>query len=103
MLLKDGKIIGKWSHNNLPAINEESPMADKAGIADNVKKSNSRKALSVILWFIIPLILLTLADRLWTWSKWVKRIALIKERKQQNKNNNDNEKKDCSRQLENES
>ena len=103
MLLKDGKIIGKWSHNNLPAINEESPTADKAGIADNVKKSNSRKALSVILWFIIPLILLTLADRLWAWSKWVKRIARIKERKQQNKNNNDNEKKDCSRQLENES
>ena len=103
MLLKDGKIIGKWSHNNLPAINEESPTADKAGIADNVKKSNSRKALSVILWFIIPLILLTLADRLWAWSKWVKRIAQIKERKQQKKNNNDNEKKDCSRQLENES
>ena len=78
-------------------------MADKAGIADNVKKSNSRKALSVILWFIIPLILLTLADRLWAWSKWVKRMAQIKERKQQNKNNNDKEKKDCSRQLENES
>ena len=27
----------------------------------------------VVLWFVLPLFLLTLADRLWTWTKWIKK------------------------------
>ncbi len=73
MLLKDGKIIRKWSNNSLP---EEAILADRLEnleIGKMPQNSIPRKVMTFILWYVLPLLLLTIADRLWAWSNWVKK------------------------------
>ncbi len=83
LLLHDGKIVEKWSNNNLPesaefpylcSVEEKSPL------------------LRLFLWFVIPLLLVVLADSVWIGSKYYKRHILKKSLK-----TNDNEKENCSR------
>ena len=35
--------------------------------------SVSKKIMWIILWYVLPLLLLTITDRLWAWSQWVKK------------------------------
>lgn len=72
LLLKDGTIIRKWSHNRLPKADAlTSPLA-KAEIGQVPQDSVPGRILTIVLWFVLPLFLLTLADRLWAWSRWFK-------------------------------
>lgn len=74
VLLKDGTVIRKWSSNNLPHIKgatakpleqlEEGRMPQ-----DTVTKKISR----LLLWFVLPLALLSIADRTWMWTRWLRR------------------------------
>ena len=72
LLLKDGTIINKWSHNNLPNEAKLSRPISQSSLGKMPKDSVPAKILEIVLWFILPLTLLTLADRLWAWSKWVR-------------------------------
>ena len=81
LLLKDGTIINKWSHNNLPNEAKLSRPISQSSLGKMPKDSVPAKILEIILWFILPLTLLTLADRLWAWSKWVR----LKEQKDKQK------------------
>jgi len=81
LLLKDGTIINKWSHNNLPNEAKLSRPISQSSLGKMPKDSVPAKILEIVLWFILPLTLLTLADRLWAWSKWVR----IKEQKDKQK------------------
>ena len=81
LLLKDGTIINKWSHNNLPNEAKLSRPISQSSLGKMPKDSVPAKILEIVLWFILPLTLLTLADRLWAWSKWVR----LKERKDKQK------------------
>lgn len=79
ILLKNGTVIGKWSHNSLNDV--VSQMMDSNGNIVDLDKTLGKpskdnvpqKILRIILWFVLPLFLLTLADRIWAWSKWVKK------------------------------
>ena len=75
LLLKDGVIIRKWSHNSLPVIDETQ--ADKAleqqSFGHLGEDSIPQKILLILLWYVLPLVVLTIADRLWAWSRWVKK------------------------------
>lgn len=73
LLLKDGTIIRKWSHNNLPQSEELRGPIAKLPIGQMPQDSVARTITQVLLWFFLPLILLTLADRLWAWSRVVRR------------------------------
>ena len=73
ILLKDGVIIRKWSHNNLPDEYEMTDRLEKLKIGKMPKETMAQKVLIIVLWYILPLLLLTIADRLWAWSKWLKR------------------------------
>ena len=77
LLLKDGTIINKWSHNQLPNGAKLSLPITQSALGKMPQDSVPGKILEIILWFILPLPLLTLADRLWAWSKWVR----LKEKK----------------------
>ena len=77
LLLKDGTIINKWSHNQLPNGTKLSLPITQSALGKMPQDSVPGKILEIILWFILPLTLLTLADRLWAWSKWVR----LKEKK----------------------
>ena len=104
LLLKNGTIIRKWSHNNLPVIDEpeEEVPLEKLAMGQMPEDSTPKKILVILLWYVLPLALLVIADRLWAWSGWVKKKEqsnivyqyLTKRRK--------NEKENCSRQLEDE-
>ena len=81
LLLKDGTIINKWSHNNLPNEAKLSRPISQSSLGKMPKDNVPAKILEIVLWFILPLTLLTLADRLWAWSKWVR----LKEQKDKQK------------------
>lgn len=72
MLLKDGTIIGKWSHNALPQTDDLTAPLQQLAIGKAQNDSTTERLLIVLLTFFMPLSALTLADRLWAWSKWIR-------------------------------
>ncbi len=109
LLLRGGTIIRKWSNNKLPDIENETagePLY-QTEIGQMPSDSVPEKITKLLLWFVLPLTLLVFADRTWMWTKWVRRKRkIILERNKfifnPNKNKKDNEKENCSRQLEDE-
>ena len=81
LLLKDATIIGKWSHNQLPDPDELTASPDNLPIGQQPDDGVTGKLIKVLLTFLLPLTLLTIADRLWAWSKWVRN----KEKKESDK------------------
>ena len=72
MLLKDGTIIGKWSHNALPQTDDLTAPLQQLTIGKAQNDSTTKRLIIVLLTFFLPLSALTLADRLWAWSKWIR-------------------------------
>lgn len=72
MLVKDGVVIRKWSHNMLPHTETLDRPLDKLEIGQADQTSTMTKIMRIMLWFVFPLALLTLADRTWAWTKWIK-------------------------------
>ena len=72
VLLKNGVVIGKWSHNSLPMLDTTNESMDKVLEESIQQKSVARKILEMLLWFFLPLFLLTLADRSYNLHNWVR-------------------------------
>ena len=72
ILLKDGTIIGKWSHNALPQTDDLTAPLQQLTIGKAQNDSTTERLLIVLLTFFMPLSALALADRLWAWSKWIR-------------------------------
>lgn len=72
ILLKDGTIIGKWSHNALPQTDDLTAPLQQLTIGKAQNDSATERLLIVLLTFFMPLSALALADRLWAWSKWIR-------------------------------
>lgn len=72
MLLKDGTITGKWSHNALPQTDDLTAPLQQLTIGKAQNDSTTERLLIVLLTFFLPLSALALADRLWAWSKWIR-------------------------------
>lgn len=73
LLLKNGTIIRKWSHNDLPSSAQLNAPLDKLNIGAPPKKGIGTVLLQVVLWFFIPLFLLVFADRTWAWTRKIVR------------------------------
>lgn len=73
LLLKDGTIIRKWSHNLLPDEEQLSLPLEQSELGQMSDNSVARRIIRLLLWFVLPLSLLTIADRLWMWTRWVRR------------------------------
>ncbi len=73
LLLKDGQIIRKWSHNVLPSEEELSMPLEKSQLGKLPPDHVASKILWILTWFVLPLLLLTIADRIWAWSQWIRR------------------------------
>jgi len=74
VLLKKGTVIRKWSHHFLPDLQKEGVRA-----LQMPEDSVPGKILRIILWFILPLLVLTIADRLWMWTRFIKKKRPEKE------------------------
>ena len=72
ILLKDGTIIGKWSHNALPQTDYLTAPLEQLPIGKALNDSTPERLLIVLLTFFVPLMALTIADRLWAWTKWIR-------------------------------
>ena len=75
LLLKDGTIIRKWSHNDLPDIEEadSSKPLEQQEIGQMPDNNVPKRIITLLLWFVLPLGLLSLADRIWMWTQWLRR------------------------------
>ena len=75
LLLKDGTIIHKWSHNKLPVIEQhkvDQPL-EKLSIGQLEPDSVPKKISVILMWYVLPLTILTMGDRLWAGGKWLYR------------------------------
>ena len=75
LLLKKGVVIRKWSHNRLPEIEEAEAALPlhQLEIGSMPEDSVPRKITGILLWFVLPLAMLSIADRIWMWSRWLRR------------------------------
>ena len=75
LLMKDGTIIRKWSHNDLPDLEEASSSKplEQLEIGQMPDNNVPKRIITLLLWFVLPLSLLSLADRTWMWTKWLRR------------------------------
>ena len=73
LLLHDGVVVNKWSHNFLPDASLLTSRLEDSEIGRQAPRSAPRKIAIILVWFVLPLFALTLADRLWAWTRWVKR------------------------------
>jgi len=88
MLMQDGIVINKWPSSNLPKEEELTGPLEELTLAHPEQSSYIRHLLRLLLWYLIPLLLWTLADRVWVALKLKKRnknrdiINQIKNKKQ---------------------
>ena len=73
VLIKDGTVIRKWSHNRLPDDTQLAAPLEKSELGQMPQDSVPGKILRILLWFVLPLALLTIADRTWMWTRWIRR------------------------------
>lgn len=74
VLLHDGKVVGKWSHNSLPVFDASDKAMEQILIDSIQQKSVVNKVFCMLLWFFLPLVLLTLTDRSYNIHGWFKRL-----------------------------
>ena len=72
LVLRDGVVVGKWSHNRLPQVAQLNVPPQQSPLGQTPADGVARKVARILLWFVLPLALLTLADRIWAWSQWVR-------------------------------
>jgi triosephosphate isomerase len=73
LLLKKGTIIRKWSHNSLPDEAQFEKPLEKSTLGQMPIDSVPSKIAWLLAWFVLPLAALTIADRLWAWTKWIRK------------------------------
>ena len=73
MLLKNGIVIRKWSHNDLPTEELMQTPLEKNEYGKLPAEGTTKKIIGIVLCFLLPLLLLTLADRLWAWGAWIRK------------------------------
>ncbi len=73
LLLKDGTIIRKWSHNDLPSSSSLNAPLSKLSIGAMPSTSLGETIMKVVLLFFVPLILLVFADRTWAWTRYLRK------------------------------
>ena len=73
LLLHNGVVIRKWSHNALPSEEELNSRLEDSPLGQLPSETVTSKILWILTWFVLPLVLLTLADRLWAWTHWIRK------------------------------
>lgn len=65
MLIHGGHIVRKWSHNFLPDATVLNRPLEESPLGQTPPDSTPSKIATILMWFVMPLLVLTLADRLW--------------------------------------
>lgn len=62
VLLHNGTIIGKWGHRDLPEITQPDTPLERLSLGHIQPASYQAMLLKLLLWYLVPLFLLTLGD-----------------------------------------
>ena len=73
LLLRGGVVVGKWSHNFLPTSDALTDRLEVLPLGRVPKDTTWLKISFIFMLYVLPLLTLTLADRLWAWTRWLKR------------------------------
>ena len=73
MLLHDGKVVGKWSHNALPDTELLTAPPDRLEIGHMPDDGPAARTLKIFLWYVLPLLVLTVTDRTLAWTLWIRK------------------------------
>lgn len=73
VLMRHGVVLWKWSHNGLPDIDGNTPGLEHTAYGAVREETAAGTVTRIVLWFALPLLLLTFADRTWAWTKWLRR------------------------------
>ena len=86
VLLYKGTIINKWSHNDLPKQAELNAPLSLIEVGREPENETWTKIVLILICYIFPLTLLIVADRIWSWTRWVrKREEWLKQKEQSNR------------------
>ena len=86
VLLYKGTIINKWSHNALPKQAELNAPLSLIETGREPENKTWTKIVLILICYIFPLTLLIVADRIWSWTRWVrKREEWLLQKEQSNK------------------
>ena len=69
MLLRQGTVIRKWSHNSLPKEQQLTQRLEDSELGKMPGDNVPGKIAKLLMWFVLPLMLLTIADRTWMWTR----------------------------------
>jgi triosephosphate isomerase len=69
LLLHGGKVVRKWSHNFLPDAPKLTERLEDSEIGQPSTRTATGKIATILSWFVFPLLALTIADRLWAWTR----------------------------------
>ena len=73
VLLYKGTIINKWSHNDLPKQAELNAPLSLIEVGREPENETWTKIVLILICYIFPLTLLIVADRIWSWTRWVRK------------------------------
>lgn len=65
MLLKGSTVVNKWPNTALPKADELQDELENLPLSHPQLESKTGRAMRLLLWYVVPLLLITLADRLW--------------------------------------
>ena len=74
LLLKNGVVYEKWSCNNLPREAQLDKPLEYTRWGQQKSPSQAMNVLRILLWFLVPLLIVTTVDRIWIGLKWRKRL-----------------------------
>ena len=73
VLLYKGTIINKWSHNDLPKQAELNAPLSLIEVGREPENETWTKIVLILICYIFPQTLLIVADRIWSWTRWVRK------------------------------
>lgn len=73
LLLKDGYVVAKWSNNSLPELDMPGTTIEQC-----LPQSYISPIIKLVLWFVVPLLLVVIADRLWVGAMFYKHHIYVK-------------------------
>ena len=69
MLLHGSVVVNKWPNTMLPAVEKLDAPLEQLEISNPPIESKLKRLLRLLLWYVLPLLAVTVADRLWLGKK----------------------------------
>ena len=66
LLIKDGVVLNKWANGDIPDEYQLTDSLDSLPLAQGQVKGKAEKIAVCILWFVLPLMLISLLDYLYS-------------------------------------